>query len=179
MLQLVYCLMISLVICWSSFFSLFTSFYWFIHSFTSYLFFFVFNYGLRVHSCKRRARRRSKSRQFLATSSSLMSNWTSNLRIFAEICHYATAELKVYHLSFLLFIVKIHATLKGRLFFFFFFLLQVRDASHCPQKLGDPPVIKKNLFYAIAICILTIIFVGLSRYRFWDLQCSEWLSLMM
>lgn len=179
MLQLVYCLMISLIICWSSFFSLFTSFYWFIHSFTSYLFFFVFNYGLRVHSCKRRARRRSKSRQFLATSSSLMSNWTSNLRIFAEICHYATAELKVYHLSFLLFIVKIHATLKGRLFFFFFFLLQVRDASHCPQKLEDPPVIKKNLFYAIAICILTIIFVGLSRYRFWDLQCSEWLSLMM
>lgn len=171
--------MISLIICWSSFFSLFTSFYWFIHSFTSYLFFFVFNYGLRVHSCKRRARRRSKSRQFLATSSSLMSNWTSNLRIFAEICHYATAELKVYHLSFLLFIVKIHATLKGRLFFFFFFLLQVRDASHCPQKLEDPPVIKKNLFYAIAICILTIIFVGLSRYRFWDLQCSEWLSLMM
>lgn len=175
MLQLVYCLMISLVICWSSFFSLFTSFYWFIHSFTSYLFFFVFNYGLRVHSCKRRARRRSKSRQFLATSSSLMSNWTSNLRIFAEICHYATAELKVYHLSFLLFIVKIHATLKGRLFFFFFFLLQVRDASHCPQKLEDPPVIKKNLFYAIAICILTIIFVGLSRYRFWDL-CSVYVN---
>lgn len=169
--QLVYCLMISLVICWSSFFSLFTSFYWFIHSFTSYLFFFVFNYGLRVHSCKRRARRWSKSRQFLATSSSLTSNWTSNLRIFAEICHFATAELKVYHLSFLLFIVKIHATLKGRLFFFFFFLLQVRDASHCPQKLEDPPVIKKNLFYAIAICILTIIFAGLSRYRFWDL-CS-------
>lgn len=42
-------------------------------------------------------------------------------------------------------------------------LERVRDASHCPQKLEDPPVVKKNLFYAIAICILTIIFVGLSR----------------
>ena len=172
--------MISLVICWSSFFSLFTSFYWFIHSFTSYLFFFVFNYGLRVHSCKRRARQWSKSRQFLATSSSLTSNWTSNLRTFAEICHYATAELKVYHLSFCL-LLKFMQLWKGGFFFFFFFLLQVRDASHCPQKLEDPSVIKKNLFYAIAICILTIIFAGLSRYRFFRLmQCScEWLSLMM
>lgn len=42
-------------------------------------------------------------------------------------------------------------------------LEKARDANRCPQKLEDPPVIKKNLFYAAAICVLTTIFVGLLR----------------
>ncbi|XP_020628334.1 uncharacterized protein LOC110065523 isoform X2 [Orbicella faveolata] len=43
-------------------------------------------------------------------------------------------------------------------------LEKTRDFRRCPQKIADPPVIKKLIFYIIATCILATIFIGLLRF---------------
>ncbi|KAL9985085.1 hypothetical protein ACROYT_G007448 [Oculina patagonica] len=42
-------------------------------------------------------------------------------------------------------------------------LEKTRDSSRCPQKIEDPPVIKKLIFYLVATCIVVTICIGLLR----------------